>query len=125
MFLIQNPRKALFSQLQHKYSVNVDATWTEEQAEMLLKTYESIYQQSTDTTHTITPSVWKISEETQDDVMIETGDKLKHIIVNSDVFLIEKSYAQNTQDDFIYNQRLFRIVAQHITENWTDIPTVK
>ncbi len=126
VFLIQNPRKALFSQLQHKYSVNIDATWTEEQARILLNIYESIYQQSSNTTQEITPSVWKISNETiNENVLIETVDNVNHITISSNVFSNGESLTNNTQDEFLYNKRLFQVVAQVITENWTNIDAVK
>lgn len=126
VLLIQNPRKTLFSQLQQKYSVNVETTWTEEQAKMLLNTYESIYQQSSDITQTIPASIWKISKEAnQNDIMIETVENIKHITISSDVFSNGESLTNNTQDEFLYNKQLFRAVAQVITENWTKIDAVK
>jgi len=126
VFLFQNPSKVTFSQLHHKYSVNLDTTWTKEQAEMLLNTYESIYQRSPHATHSMTPSAWKMSnEDIQDDVLIETVDSVKHITISSDVFSNGESLTQNTQDEFLYNKRLFRIVAQVITDDWANIDAVK
>ena len=126
VLLIQNPKKVLFSQLQQKYSVNVEATWSEEQAGMLLNIYESIYQQFSNTTQTIPPSIWKISNEVnQNDVMIETVDNVKNITISNEVFSNGESLTNNTQDEFLYNKRLFQAVARVITENWTKIDAVK
>ena len=126
MLLIENPSQTPTSQLQQKYSVNLDATWTEEQTEMLLNTYESIYQQSFDTTHTTTPSVWKISNGTiTDEVMIETVDSVKHITISSDVISNQEPFTQNTKDEYQYNKRLFQVIARVITENWVNIDAVK
>lgn len=125
VYMIQKPRRGAFTQLKQMYSVNLDATWSEEQAEALLSTYNYIFQQTLYTTRNMTPTAWKISEEIQDDVLIESVDNLKNITVSSDVFSVEESSAQNTSEELLYNKRLLRVIAQHITEDWTNIPLIK
>lgn len=122
----QNPSQITVSQLKQRYAVDLDLTWTTKQAGELLDTFGSIYQKSEYTNHNMNPSVWKISDEDlQDDVRIESVNNLKHVTISSNVFSIDETQVEKTQDVLLSNKRLFRVVAQFVTENWTNISTVK
>ena len=49
VFLFQKPSQNTVSQLKQRYAINLASTWTAKQADVLLETFESIYQQSEDT----------------------------------------------------------------------------
>ena len=126
VFLFQKPSQNTVSQLKQRYAINLDSTWTAKQADALLETFESIYQQSEDTNYNMTRSVWQISnKDLQDDVRIESVNSLKHVTISSDVFSIEESQAEKSQEVLLSNKRLFRVVAQFVTEDWTNMPAVK
>ena len=40
-------------------------------------------------------------------------------------FSIEESQAEKSQEVLLSNKRLFRVVAQFVTEDWTNMPAVK
>ena len=126
VFLFQKPSQNTVSQLKQRYAINLASTWTAKQADALLETFESIYQQSEDTNYNMTRSVWKISnKDLQDDVRIESVNSLKQVTISSDVFSIEESQAEKSQEVLLSNKRLFRVVAQFVTEDWTNMPAVK
>ena len=120
------PDEITTSQLKQKYGISLRAGWTAKEADSLLKAFDSIYQQSEEPDHNMTPSVWQISnEELQDDVQIEFVNDVKHVTMSRDVFFPEVSEGEKAQEASLTNKRLFRIIAQFVTENWTDIPEVR
>ena len=120
------PDKITVSQLKQKYAISLRAGWTAKEADSLLKVFDSIYQRPEDPNHNMTPSVWQISNENlQDDVQIESVNDVKHVTMSRDVFFPEVSEVEKSQEVSLSNKRLFRIVAQFVTENWTDIPAVR
>ena len=124
--IFQKQNQITVSQLKQRYAVNLDTTWTTKQAHTLLETFDSIYQKSEDTNHNLIPSVWKISDEDfQDDVRIESVNSLKHVTISSEVFLIEEFQVEKSQEVLLSNKRLFRVVAQFVTDDWTNLPAVK
>ena len=50
---------------------------------------------------------------------------MKHVTISRDVFSIEESQAEKSQEVLLSNKRLFRVVAQFVTEDWTNMPAVK
>lgn len=123
--LFQEPSQLTFTLLKQRYAVHLDSTWTAEQADTLLETFESIYQKSEDPNYNIDPSVWKISDEDlQDDVKVESVNNLQHVIISSDVFPMEESQVGKSQEVSLLNKRLFRVVAQFVTKDWTNMPAV-
>ena len=126
LFYFQKPDKITVSQLKQKYVISLGDDWTNKEADSLLMTFDSLCQQSEDTNHTMNPSVWKISnEDLQVDVQIEFVKDLKHVTIDRDVFFAEVSEVTEPQEASRSNERLLRIVAQFVTENWTDLPAVR
>ncbi len=124
--LFNGPSRETVSQLKQKYAVKLASTWRAEQADALLETFNAIFLNTEDTTISMTPSVWEISNKIlEDDVQIESIKKLEHVTIRSDVFYIEESQEENSQVEPLSNQRLYRIVAQFVTKNWTNTPAVK
>lgn len=126
LFYYPEPDEITTSQLKQKYGISLRAGWTAKEADSLLKVFDSMYQQSEDLDHNFAPSVWEISnEDLQDDVQIESVNDLKHVTMSRDVFFPEVSEIEKSQEEPLLNKRLFRIIAQFVTENWTDIPEVR
>ncbi len=126
LFFLPEPDKVTTSQLKEKYGISLRAGWMAKEADSLLETFDSIYQQSEDPDHNLAPSVWQITnKELQDDVQIESVNDVKHVTLSRDVFFSEVSEVEKSQEEPLLNKRLFRIIAQFVTENWTDIPEVR
>ncbi len=124
--LIQRPSKDTILQLRNKYSVTLKSDWTEKQAYTILNTFESIYQYSDETNYNLKPSVWKISKENlEEDANFEVIKNKQHVTIHSDVFPSEESQAENHDEVIQPNNRLFQIVAQFITDGWTNIPSTR
>lgn len=105
-----------FLQLQQKYTVRLDTTWTTKQAQALLKTFESISPE-------LNPSlsIWKISDtDIQNDIKIGSQNGVKSVAISRDVFPIEESQQKSSTD-----KRLFQAVVQFITENGTNSEAMK
>ena len=99
----------------------MDSTWTEEKANSLLEMLDTIYQDNDYQNYVMNPSFWMISsEEMQDDVKIEIVKSISLITISNDVFTSE-----DTTEEFDYNKRLFRVIAEHITDNWKNIHGAK
>ncbi len=99
------------SQLEEKYSVYLDATWTTEHASALLKVFESISPNLN-----LQFSRWNISEDgLENGIKIESKDKIKFVTMSKDVFPVE-GYEEvvSPAKDFYY------AVVQFITENGTN-----
>lgn len=126
IFYFEKPDEITVSQLKQKYAVSLGDDWTQKEAESLLMTFESLCQQSADSRHNMTPSVWQINnKDLQDDVQIESVNDLKHVTMSRDVFFPVVSEVKESQEASRRNERLFRIVAQFVTDNWTDLPAVR
>ncbi len=126
IFYFEKPDEITVSQLKQKYAVSLDDGWTKKEADSLLMTFESLCQQSETPNHTMYPSVWKISnEDLEDDVQIESVKDLKHVTMSRDVFFPEVPEVKESQEASRSNERLFRIVAQFVTDNWTDLSAVR
>ncbi|MCG9127726.1 hypothetical protein JT359_09020 [Candidatus Poribacteria bacterium] len=112
--------------MKQSYEVSLGSGWTEEQANRLLVTFDFIYQDSEEPNPNLNPSVWKISNtDLQEDFKIESADNLDHITLRSDIFSIQESHEENAQETILSNQPFFRVVAQFVTEDWTNISVVK
>ena len=119
--LFIKPNQTTLLKLKNEYAISLNSTWTDKKPEHLLATLDSIYQHVEDKDHTMHPSVWKISsEEMQDDIKIETVNSLKLVTLNPDIFTIDES-----EETLETNKRLFHVVAQFITENWTNVSAAK
>ena len=126
LFSFQRLDKVTVSELKQKYAISLTDGWTAEKADSLLGTFESIYQESEDQNHSMNPSVWQISDEDlQDDVQIKFAKDVKHVTISRDVFSVEESEAEKSQEELLSDRHLLCVVAQVVTENWTDIPEVR
>ena len=99
------------SQLEEKYSVYLDATWTKKQAHTLLKVFESISPNLN-----LQFSRWSITDDgLENDIKIESKDKLKFVTMSRDVFPVEDS-----QEVVSPGKHLYYAVVQYVTENGTN-----
>ena len=112
----ETPNQYPLLQLQDKYSVYLDATWTTQDAAALLKVFESI---SLDLN--LQFSSWKISEDDLDSddalegIKIEFKDKIKLITISRNILPVEGSEAVLSPD-----KELYYAVVQFLTENGTN-----
>ena len=126
VILIERPSKDTISQLKDRYGVRLKSTWTAKQAAVLLETFTSIYQNSDDPNYNLEPSVWKISKkDLQEDVKFEMVKNQQHVTIRHDVFPIEDSQSEKPEVELKPNDTLFRIVAQFITDDWKNLPSVR
>ena len=94
-------------QLEQKYTVRLDSTWTTKQAQALLKTFESISPESNPSL-----SIWKISNtDIQNDIKIGSQNGVKSVTISRNVFPIE-----GYQGILAPDKRLFQAVVQFVTE---------
>ena len=108
-------------ELRDRFAVSLSSTWNVEEVKILLATLDTFYQNGEDHSRTMTPSVWKLSDEgIQDDVKIEIVNSVKLVTVSKDAFSVV-----DTDPESQANTRLFRVVARFITDNWTDINATK
>lgn len=115
------PDQTTLLELKNRYDVSVNSTWTGKRTEILLATLDSIYQNADDQNHNLTASVWVIGkEEMPEEVKIQTINDLKLVTVNPYIFALEES--GETENS---NKRLFNVVAKFITEDWTNLQSVK
>ena len=105
------PNNNPMSQLEEQYSVYLDSTWTTKQAYALLKVFE-----------TISPNLnlqfsrWRITDDgLENDIKIESKDKIKFVTVSQDVFPVEGS-----QEVLSPGKHLYYAVVQYVTENGTN-----
>ena len=125
LFHLQKPDRITVSELKQKFAISLTDGWTAAEADLLLDTFEFIYQKPEEPKHLMKPSVWKISDEDlEDDAQIEFVKDLKHVTISRDVFSVEVSEVES-EEVSLSNERLFRIVAEFVTENWTNIPEVR
>lgn len=106
------------SQLQEKYDVSLDSTWTTKHAEKLLKILSSILQSQK---LNIDTSIWHLShEDLQNDLEIKFQNGLKFVTMRVDVFPIEGAQTVSGPD-----KRLYYAVVQFLTENGTNRDALK
>ena len=126
VIFIRRSSKETILQLKQKYRVKLDSTWTRKQADILLHTFRSIYRNAKDTNYNLNPSLWKISQrDLEDEVQFETVKNIKHVVIRNDMFPIETAKAETPQEVGQSNKRLYNVVAQFITDEWTDMSAVK
>lgn len=98
-------------QLEEKYSVYLDSTWTTEQADTLLEAFESI-----PGVQNLRFSQWSISDkDLENSVKIEFKDKLKFVTVSRYIFPSEED-----QEVLSPGKELYYAVVQFLTENGTN-----
>ncbi len=113
-FTVQNDDPKFL--LGQDYFVHLDSTWTTEQAGKLLKIFKSI-----SPGQTVQTSTWTISDvDLENDIKVEAQVGLRSITISRDVLVVDKS-----QSAAISKKRLFKAVAQFITENGTNRPAIK
>ena len=107
----QIPGSNPMSQLEEKYSVYLDATWTTKEAAMLLKVFESMSPHLN-----LQFSRWRITDDgLENDIKIESKDTLKFVTISRDVFPTEES-----QEVVSPGKHLYYAVVQYVTENGTN-----
>ena len=105
------PNENPILQLEEKYSVYLDATWTTNHADALLKVFESI-----SAGLNLQFSQWRISDDDlENGIKIEFKDKLKLVTLSRSIFPTEESQAVVSP-----NKALYYAVVQYITENGTN-----
>ena len=105
------PNNNPMSQLEEKYSVYLDSTWTTQQAHALLKVFEVIFPNLN-----LQFSRWSITDDgLENDIKIESKDKIKFVTISRDVFPVEES-----QEALSPGKHLYYAVVQYITENGTN-----
>ena len=105
------PGNTPMSQLEEQYSVYLDSTWTTKQAHALLKVFEAISPNLN-----LQFSRWRITDDgLENDIKIESKDKIKFVTISRDVFPVEES-----QEVLAPGKHLYYAVVQYITENGTN-----
>ena len=98
-------------QLEEKYSVYLDSTWTTAQADALLKVFESI-----PAVLNLPFSQWRISDkDLEKGIKIEFKDKLKFVTISRYIFPVEAD-----QEALSPAKDLYSAVVQFLTENGTN-----
>ena len=98
-------------QLEQKYSVHLNSSWTTKQAHSLLKVFESI-----PLNMNLPFSTWNISnDDVENGIKIESKDKIKFVTISRDIFPVEGS-----QEVVSPGKHLYYAVVQYITENGTN-----
>ena len=99
------------SELEEKYSIYLDSTWTTKQAYALLKVFESISPNLN-----LLFSRWNISDDgLENGIKIESKDRLKFVTISKDIFPVEGSQEVGSP-----SKHLYYAVVQYITENGTN-----
>ena len=105
------PSNNPMSQLEEKYSIYLDATWTKKDAVMLLNAFESIFPNL----H-LQFSRWTVSDDDlENGIKIESKGKLKLVTISRNIFPVEE-----TQEVISPGKHLYYAVVQFITENGTN-----
>ncbi len=106
------------SQLQEKYDVHLDSTWSTEHAQKLLKIFGSIGQLQE---LNIAPSIWHSSrEDLPNDFEIKFQNGLNFVTIRTDIFPIEGAQTVSGPD-----KRLYYAIVQFLTENGTNRDALK
>ena len=104
------------SQLEEKYSIYLDSTWTAKHAHALLKVFESMSPNLN-----LQFSRWTISDDdVETGIKIESKDKVKLVTVSKDIFPVEGSEEVISPGKYLYYA-----VVQFITENGTNRPVIE
>lgn len=99
------------SQLEEKYSVYLDSTWTTKDAAALLKVFESISRNLN-----LQFSRWNITDDgLENGIKIESKDRVKFVTISRDIFPVE-----GAQEVISPGKHLYYAVVQFITENGTN-----
>ena len=107
----ETPDNNPMSRLEQKYSVYLDATWRKKDAHALLKVFEAISPNLN-----LQFSRWRITDDgLENDIKIESKDKLKFVTISRDVFPVEES-----QEVLSPGKHLYYAVVQYVTENGTN-----
>ena len=102
--------------LEEKYSVYLDATWTTQDAAVLLKVFESM-----PLGLNLQFSRWHISDDDlENGIKVESKDKLKFVTISRNIFPVEGSEAVLSPD-----KELHYAVVQFLTENGTNRATIE
>ena len=105
------PNNNPMSQLEEKYSVYLDSTWTTKQAHALLKVFEAISPHLN-----LQFSRWRITDDgLENDIKIESKDQIKFVTVSKEIFPVEGS-----QEVLSPGKHLYYAVVQYVTENGTN-----
>ena len=105
------PNNNPMSQLEEKYSVYLDSTWTTKQAHALLKVFEAISPNLN-----LQFSRWRITDDgLENDIKIESKDQIKFVTVSKEIFPVEGS-----QEVLSPGKHLYYAVVQYVTENGTN-----
>ncbi len=111
----ESKRDDPISQLGDRHYVRLDSTWTTEQAQALLKVFNSI------STKINTPnSVWTLSDSQKEDIKIESQTDQTNIAVKRDIFLTGGAQSNSSHD-----KRLFYAVVKFITADGTNREALK
>ncbi len=107
----ETPNQSPTLQLEEKYSVYLDSTWTAEQADALLKVFESI-----PAVLNLRFSQWRISDkDLENGIKIEFKDKLKFVTISRYIFPIE-----GNRESLSPGKELYFAVVQFLTERGTN-----
>ncbi len=107
----ETPNQSPILQLEEKYSVYLDATWTTKQADALLKVFESI-----PGVLNLRFSQWRISDkDLEKGIKIEFKDKLKFVTISRYIFPDEED-----REALSPGKELYAAVVQFLTENGTN-----
>ena len=99
------------SELEEKYSVYLDSTWTTKQAYALLNVFKSIFPNLN-----LQFSRWNISDDDiENEIKIESKGTLKLVTISRDIFPVE-----GAQGVISPGKHLYDAVVQYITENGTN-----
>lgn len=119
--LFNRPDQTTILKLRDSYKIILHTSWTKEKSEILLSTLDSAFQSSDVQSFEMSPSTWMLSDEDiQSDVKIEIENSIKLVSVNPDVFSDEES-----GELIETKQRLFHVIAQFITEDWSDLQATR
>ncbi len=110
------PNQSPILQLEEKYSVYLDSTWTTKQADALLNVFDSI-----PGVLNLRFSQWCISDtDLEDGIKIESKDKLKFVTISRYIFPVE-----GDQEALSPGKELYYAVVQFLTENGTNRPIIE
>ena len=110
-FHYEIPNQSSILQLEEKYSVYLDSTWTAKQAEALLKVFDSV-----PGVLNLPFSQWRISEkDLENGIEIALKDKLKFVTISKYIFPVEAD-----QEALSPAKELYAAVVQFLTEGGTN-----
>ena len=105
------PNQSPILQLEEKYSVYLDSTWTAKQADALLKVFDSI-----PGVLNLRFSQWTVSDnDLENGIEVELKDKLKFVTISRYIFPVEED-----QEALSPAKELYAAVVQFLTESGTN-----